>query len=60
LFLYVRLWGTTNEAFVVDAIRLAFEHFQLFTHHHTTKVVEVVAKYRTNMGIASISSSSKE
>jgi hypothetical protein len=36
------------------------EHRQLFTHHHASKVVEVAAKYRTNMGIPSSSSSSKE
>jgi hypothetical protein len=51
LFFCVRLWGTTKEGFVVDAIRLAFKHRQLFTHHHATKVVEVTAKYRTNMGM---------
>jgi len=27
------------------------ERHQLFAHHHATKVVEVVAKYYTNMGI---------
>jgi hypothetical protein len=60
LFFYVKFQGTTKEAFVVDAIRLMFEHCQLFTHHHATKVIEVVAKYRTNMGIAFNLFSSKE
>jgi hypothetical protein len=60
LFFCVRLQGTTKEAFVANAIRLAFEHHQLFTHHHAAKVAEVVAKYRTNMGIPSTSLSLEE
>jgi hypothetical protein len=60
LFSYVRLQGTTKEAFVANVIQLALEHHQLFTHHHATKVVKVAAKYRTNMGIPSNSSSSEE
>jgi hypothetical protein len=55
----VRLQGTTKEAFVTDAIQLALEHHQLFTHQYATKVVETTTKYRTNMGIASSSSSSE-
>ncbi len=50
LFFYVRLQGTTKEAFVVDAIQLTLEHCQLFTHQ-TTKVVEATTKYCTNMGL---------
>jgi hypothetical protein len=46
--------------FVANAIRLALEHRQLFTHHHATKDVEVVAKYCTIMGIPSSSSSSEK
>jgi hypothetical protein len=52
--------GHNKEVFVADVIQLALEHRQLFTHHHATKVVEVVAKYQTNMGIVFIPSSSKE
>ncbi len=51
MFFCVRLQGTSKEVFVEDAIRLALEHCQLFTHHHATKVVEATIKYRTNMGI---------
>jgi hypothetical protein len=43
--------GKTKEVFVASAIQLAFEHCQLFIHH-ATKVVEVVVKFCTNMGIA--------
>jgi hypothetical protein len=50
-FSYVRLHGTTKDAFVTNEIWLVFEHRQLFTHHHVAKDVEVVAKYHTNMGI---------
>jgi hypothetical protein len=60
LFSCVRLQGTTKEAFVANAIRFALEHRQLFTHHHATKAIEAIAKYRTNMGIPSSSSSSEE
>jgi hypothetical protein len=60
LFSCVRLQGTTKEAFVANAIRLALEHCQLFTHHHATKAIEVIAKYRTNMGIPFSLSSSEE
>jgi len=60
LFFYVRLQGTTKEAFVANVIRLALEHHQLFTHHHVAKIVEAATKYRTNMGIPSSSSSSEE
>jgi hypothetical protein len=60
LFSCVRLGGTIKEAFVANAIQLAFEHCQLFIHHHAAKVVEATAKYRTNMGIPSNSSSSEE
>jgi hypothetical protein len=60
LFFCVKLQGTTKEAFVANVIQLALEHHQLFTHHHATKVVEVVAKYYTNMGIPSSSSSLEE
>jgi hypothetical protein len=60
LFSCVRLWGTTKDAFVANAIQLALEHHQLFTHHHAKKVVEVTIKYRTSMGIPSSSSSSEE
>jgi hypothetical protein len=60
LFSCVRFRSTTKEAFVANAIRLALEHCQLFTHHHAAKAVKVVANYRTNMGIPSSSSSSKE
>jgi hypothetical protein len=56
LFFCVKLWGTTKEAFVVFAL----EHHQLFTHHHATKAIKTTAKYRTNMGIPSSSSSSEE
>ncbi len=51
IYLFVKLQGTTKEAFVVDAIRLVLEHCQLFTHHHAIKVIEVIPKYHTNMGI---------
>jgi hypothetical protein len=60
LFYCVSLRGTTKEAFVANAIGLALERRQLFTHHHVAKVVEVAAKYHTNMGIPSSSSSSEE
>jgi hypothetical protein len=60
LFSYARLQGTTKEAFVTNAIRLALERRQLFTHHHVVKVIEVATKYCTNMGIPSSSSSSEE
>jgi len=60
LFSCVRLQGTTKEAFVANAIRLALEHHQQFTHHHATKVVDVVTKYHISMGIPSNSSSSEE
>jgi hypothetical protein len=60
LFSCVRLRSTTKEAFVANAIRLALEHHQLFTHHHAAKAIEAVAKYRTNMGILFNSSSLKE
>jgi len=60
LFFCVRFQGMTKEAFVVDAIRLALEHRQLFTHYHVAKAIKVATKYRTNMGIASSSSSSEE
>jgi hypothetical protein len=60
LFFCVRLRGTTKEAFVANAIRLALEHRQLFTHHHATKAIETTTKHRTNMGIPSSSSSSEE
>jgi hypothetical protein len=60
LFSYVRLWGTTNEAFVANAIQLTLEHYQLFIHHHVAKVIEVVPKYCTNMGIPFNSSSLEE
>jgi hypothetical protein len=59
-FFCVRFRCTTKEAFVEDAIQLALEHRQLFTHHHATKVVEFAVKYRTNMGIVSSSSSKEE
>jgi len=51
LFLCVRFRGTTKEAFVVYAIKLALDHCHLFTHHHATKVVEATTKNHTNMGI---------
>jgi len=60
LFSYVELQNTTKEAFVANVIRLALEHHQLFTHHHAGKTVEAAAKYHTNMGIPSSSSSSEE
>jgi hypothetical protein len=60
LFSCVRLQGTTKEAFVANAIQLALEHHQQFTHYHATKVVDVVTKYRISMGIPFNSSSSKE
>jgi uncharacterized membrane protein (DUF2068 family) len=60
LFSYVRLRGTTKEVFVANAIQLVLECYQLFTHHHTVKVVEFAAKYCINMGIPSSSSSSEE
>jgi len=44
LFSCVRLGGTIKEAFVANEIRLAFEHCQLFIHHHAAKVVEAAAK----------------
>jgi hypothetical protein len=59
VFFCVRLQGTTKEAFVANAIQLAFEHYQQFIHHHVAKVVEATTKYRTNMGIT-FSSSSEE
>ncbi len=59
-FSCVKLWGTTKEAFVANAIRFAFKCYQLFTHHHATKVIEVATKYHTSMGIPSSSSSLKE
>jgi hypothetical protein len=59
-FFCVRFQGATKEAFVVNAIRLALEYCQLFTPHHATKVVEVVTKYGTNMGITFSSSSLEE
>jgi hypothetical protein len=45
---------------VANAIRLALEHHQLFSHHHATKAVEAATKYRTNMGIPFSSFFSKE
>jgi hypothetical protein len=60
LFFCVRLRGTTKEAFVANAIRLALEHHQLFIHHHAAKAIEAMAKYRTSMCIPSSSSSSKD
>jgi hypothetical protein len=60
LFFCVTLWGTTKEAFVVDAIWLALEHCQLFIHHHVAKIIETITKYCTNMGISSNSSSLEE
>jgi hypothetical protein len=60
LFSYVRLQRTTKEVFVANAIQLVLEHRQLFIYHHAAKVVKVAAKYCTNMGIPSSSSSSEE
>jgi len=63
LFFYFLMLGfeaQQRRLFVVNAIRLVLEHFQLFTYHHAAKVVKVVANYRTNMGIPSSSSSSDE
>jgi hypothetical protein len=60
LFSHVRLWGTTKEDFIANAIRLVLEHHQLFTHHHAAKAIETVAKYYTNMGIPSNSSLEEE
>jgi hypothetical protein len=51
LFSCVRFQGTTKEVFVANAIQLALVHFQLFTHHHASKAIKVVAKYCNNMGI---------
>jgi hypothetical protein len=45
LFSCVRFRGTTKEAFVANAIWLALEHHQLFTHLHVTKVIEATTKY---------------
>jgi hypothetical protein len=59
LFSCVRLRGTTKEVFVANAIRLALEHHQLFTHHHAAKAIKA-AKYCTNMAIPSSSSSLDE
>jgi hypothetical protein len=59
LFFCVRFQGTTNEAFVVNAIQLAAEHCQLYIHHHAAKVIKVATKYRTNMGIPNSSSLEK-
>jgi hypothetical protein len=59
LFSCVRFRGTTKEAFVANAIRLALEHHQLFIHHHAVKAIEA-AKYCTNMGIPFSSSSLEE
>jgi hypothetical protein len=39
LFSCVKLWGTTNEAFVANVIQLACEHRQLFIHHHVAKTI---------------------
>jgi hypothetical protein len=50
-------WGTTKEAFVVNAIQHVLEHHQLFTHHHVTKIVIITTNYCTTMGIAFNSSS---
>jgi hypothetical protein len=60
LFFCVRLRGTTKEVFVANAIQLAFEHHQLFTHHHVAKAIEITAKYHTNVDITSSSSSLEE
>jgi hypothetical protein len=60
LFFCVRLWGTTKEAFVANAIQLVLKHCQLFTHHHATKAIEVTTKYCTYMGIPSNSFSEEE
>jgi len=60
LFFCVRVQGTTKDVFVANVIQLALEHCQLFTHHHATKVIEVAAKYCTNMGIPCSSSFSEE
>jgi hypothetical protein len=60
LFSCVRLRGTTKDIIVANAIRLAFEHHQIFTHHHVAKAVKVATKYHTNMGIPSSSSSLEE
>jgi len=45
---------------LLQAIQLAFEHYQLFIHHHTAKVVETATKYHSNMGITSNSSSEED
>jgi hypothetical protein len=60
LFFYVRLWGTTKEDFIANAIRLVLEHHQLFTHHHAPKTIEAATKYCTNKGIPSNSSLEEE
>jgi len=57
---FVGLHGTTKEAFIANAIQLAFEHCQLFTHHHVAKVVQTTTKYCTNMGITSSLSSQED
>jgi hypothetical protein len=59
LFFCVKRLDTTKEAFVANAIRLMLERHQLFIHH-VTKAIKVIAKYCTNMGIASNSSSLEE
>jgi hypothetical protein len=45
LFSCVKLRGTTKEAFVANAIRLTFEHRELFIHHHVAKTIEATTKY---------------
>jgi hypothetical protein len=59
-FFRVRFRGTTKEAFVTYAIKLVLEDCQLFSHHHATKVIKIITKYHTIMGIPSNSSSLEE
>jgi len=39
-FFVTTLQNTTKEGFVVDVVKFTFQHKQLYTHHHATKVIE--------------------
>jgi ABC-type sulfate/molybdate transport systems ATPase subunit len=39
-----------KEVFVVDVLQLVLQHYQLFNHHHVTKVIAIATTYQRNMG----------
>jgi hypothetical protein len=39
-----------KDQFVVDVVCLVIQHCQMFTHHHTTQVEEVVEPYHQAHG----------